>query len=76
MHFDGGALLKNSDKVKHWDSLSKTVNFRLPDIAFVVWIRLQNILSIKVGKEEILVDKITWGDKKVKGVWIKKIFKI
>lgn len=37
----------------------------LPDIDFVLWARLQNMLSTKVDVEEILVGKIIWGDKEL-----------
>ena len=62
-------MLKNSGKIKKWAGRSDTVDVRLPDIVFVVWIRLLNMLSIKVDEEEILVGKIMWGDKNWKIVY-------
>ena len=53
LHFDGGALLKNSGKIRNWGRWSDTVDVRLPDIDFVEWLRLQNMLSIRVEEEEI-----------------------
>ena len=61
LYFDDDALLKNSIKIRNWVRWSDTLDVRLPDIDFVVWVRLQNIFSIRVDKD-ILVGKIMWGD--------------
>ena len=75
MYFDGGALLKNSGKIRSWGRWSDTVDVRLPDTDFVVWIRLQNTLSLtKVDEEEILVDKIIWGDRKLEDSVSRKLW--
>ena len=60
LYFDGGALLKRSGKNLEIEGRwSHTLlNVRLPAIDFVVWLSLKNMLSIKVGEEEILVSKI------------------
>ena len=65
MCFDGDALLKNSGNIRNWVRWSDTVDVGLPDIDFVVWVRLQNMLSIWVDKEEILESKIIWCDRKL-----------
>ena len=65
LYFDGGALLKSPGKIRNWGRWSDTIDVRLPDTDFVVWVRLQNMLSIRVDEEEILVDKIVWGDRKL-----------
>ena len=46
MHFNGGALPKNSGKIRNLGKWSDTVDVRMPDIDFVVWVRLQNIYVI------------------------------
>lgn len=68
LHSDGGALLKNSGKIRNWVRWSDTADIRLRDIDFFVWVRLQNMGSMKVDDEEILVGKIIWGKKIVKAV--------
>ena len=65
LYFEGGALLKNSDKIRNWGRSSDTIDVRLLDIDFVAWVRLQNMLPTKVDEEENLIDKIIWGDKKL-----------
>ena len=65
LYFDGGALLKNSYKIRNWGRWSDTVDVRLPDIDLIVSKRLQNMLFIRVHEEEILVDKIICGDRKL-----------
>ena len=57
-------MLNNSGKIWNWGMWSDTVDLRLPDIDFVVRVRLQNIL-FRVEAEEILVDKIILGDRKL-----------
>ena len=37
----------------------------MPDNDFVVRVRLDNMLSIRVSKEDILVGKIIWADRKL-----------
>ena len=65
IYFDGSALLKNSCRIRNWGRWSDTIDVRLPDVDFVVWVRIQNMLFIRVDVEEILVDKIIWGDTKL-----------
>lgn len=45
LHFEGGVLLKNSGKIigRWWD----TVDIRLADTDFVLWVRWQNMLSVR-----------------------------
>ena len=75
--FDGGALLKHSGKIRNWGRWPVTVYVRLPNIDFVVGVRLQNmlqnVLSIRVGEKEILVGKIIWGDKKLENSISRKL---
>ena len=63
--FHGGALQKNSGKIGNWVRGSNTVDVGLGDIDFVVYITLQNMLSIRVDEKEILGGKIIWSDKKL-----------
>ena len=63
--FYGGALQKNSGKIGNWVRGSNTVDVGLGDIDFVVYITLQNMLSIRVDEKEILGGKIIWSDKKL-----------
>ena len=65
MFFDGCALLKNSGKIRNWRRWSNTVDVRSQNIDLVVWVRLQNMLSIRVDEEESLGEKIVWGDRKL-----------
>ena len=58
-------IAKNSGKIRNWGRWSDAVDVTLPDIDFVVWLRLQNMLSIWVDEEAILVGKTTWGDRKL-----------
>ena len=60
MYFDGGALLKNSGKIRNWGWWLNTVDVRLPDIDFVVSVRLQNMLSIRVDEEESSFNYLRW----------------
>ena len=55
LYFEGGALVKNSDKIRNWGRLSDTVDVRLLDNDFVAWVRLQNTLPTKVDEEENLI---------------------
>ena len=61
LYFDGSAFLKNSAKIRNWDRWSDAVDVRFPDIDFVIWVRLQNMLPTRVHEEEILVGTIIWG---------------
>ena len=67
LYFDSYTLPKN------WGRWSDTVGVRLPDIDFNVWVRLQNMLSVKRDKEEILVGKIIYGDKKLEDSVLRKV---
>ena len=58
-------MLKNSSRIINWGGWSDTIDARLSDIDFVVWVRLKNMLSIRVDEEEILVGKVIWDDKKL-----------
>ena len=73
LYFDGGALLKSPGKIRNWGRWSDTVDVRLQEIDFVVWVRLQNLLSIRVDKEEILVGKFIWGDRKLEDTVSRKL---
>ena len=46
LYFDGGAILKSPGKIRNWGRWSDTIDVRLPDTDFVVWVRLQNIYVI------------------------------
>ena len=65
LYFDGGTLLNNSDKIRNWGKWSDMLDVRLANIDFVVQVRLQSILSVKVEGKEILMVKIIGGDRKL-----------
>ena len=66
LDLDYGEFAKKSSIIANWGRWSETVDVKLPDIMFELKVRLQKILSIKVGEElEILVGSNMTGDRKL-----------
>ena len=64
--FWSGCIAKNFfGKIRNLGKWSVTENVRWPDIDFLVWVRLQFVLPIKINKKQILAGRIVHGDEKL-----------